>query len=202
MSQSFLDDLKENGLPQWLYTWKAVGIIAVGGPIAVMLIGTMLSSITGGLASLLPADESAPACHLSNRDPIGPPRKDFNFNDSRIGEMEAARSKAVEKFQTAAESCRPGACSSAARQEFRKAARIYIDARARAQEMMLSWYGDDGLRPATITYSENVDDLIVTAIRDRYAAGLFDLDNLRGIEAATRMLLFRPIAEFTPCRAK
>ncbi len=200
MSHSFLDTLRQKELPDWLYTWKAVFAIGIGGPFAIMLLGSMFATIGDGIAALLPADETAPACHLGREKPIKPGDKSFNFNDQRVYSLEPQRKVVVEMFFAAAEMCQPSRCLPEAKKTFRAAARSYIGSRASAQERLLDWYGDDGLMHANVVYGERDDERIVDMLRDRYRAGHFELDKLRSIEPATRMLLFRPVDKFTPCR--
>ena len=192
--------LRETGLPPWLFTPRMAVASGIGIAVVFILISNLVIAI-GGLFDRTDFN-SAPLC-FAIRGPVAPGTDRFDPNAFDAKRIASERKSEVAKLQAAANACTVDACPSGARERYRQAVKSYLMTRSRAVSIFFYRYGGVGLNHARWVYDEEEDREIITGLRQRYGAGLFDIRTMvNGGEdyiGATRMLLFASAQAFRPC---
>jgi hypothetical protein len=196
--------LRETGLPPWLFTPRMAVASGIGIAVVVILILNLVHLIGGLFGSLFDRTDlnSAPLC-FAIRGPVAPGTDQFPTAALNAKRSAGPREREIADVRAAAAQCTLTTCPSGARERYRQAVRSYLMTRSKAASMSFSRYGEVGLSRARWIYDEEEDREIITGLRQRYGAGLFDIktmvDGREDYIAATRMLLFASAQAFKPC---
>ncbi|MDX2155006.1 MAG: hypothetical protein SFW09_00735 [Hyphomicrobiaceae bacterium] len=145
-------------------------------------------------------NQSSPECFLYNAAPHKPGHRHFDRSDGDATGIEEGHDAVVAAMGTAARQCTMTRCDSAARNAYQKAIKKYVETRGQALARLDVRYGDRGLDWGRHLYGRQEDREIVNDFRRRHASGLVDIAAMRDYAPAARMLLYRPSADFLPCR--
>jgi hypothetical protein len=110
----------------------------------------------------------------------------------------------VDQLKQAETVCTPASCGGEALKTYRSALYWYLSTRLRDTRRLDSRYGDPGLRRARENYDTPADRQIEEALRVRYRAGVFRINDFRpnrdGNREAIAILVLKGGAALRPCR--
>jgi hypothetical protein len=158
----------------------------------------------GSIANWATEPTEAPKCYWSDEAYVprnetmplagAPDRNGVPNNRRRMGQSE------IDKVLAAEKACRPGACPAAALKEYKSAFFWYIEPRLQHIRSLDMAFGDNGLRLARTIYSEPIDLRLEKALRERYQAKLFRINDSRQNRDAMAILIFKGGAALRSCR--
>lgn len=107
----------------------------------------------------------------------------------------------TDKITLALRVCTPQSCPSGALKEYRSAMSWYLFYRTQQTTQLYRNYGDAGLARARQIYREPIDMQIEKGVRERYAAGIFRVNDFRDLRAALAIIVLKGGDALRPCRA-
>jgi hypothetical protein len=188
--------LLEHGLPANFFTrWRAV---AAGLGIAGALL--IASEIYLKAKYYVSEPQTAPACygreHAAGKQII--PSRDLRDRNGRSIDDRHASFDA-DQVTLALRVCTTQSCPSEAWKAYRSAMFWYLSSRLQHTSQLYRSYGDDGLVRARMIYREPLDMKVVDGLRERYAAGVFRLNDFRQNHAAVAILVLKGSEALRPC---
>jgi hypothetical protein len=188
--------LLQHGLPARFFTrWRAVATgLAIGGA------ALIASEIYLKAKYYVSEPKTAPACygreHVAGKQII-PSRDLRDRNGHAIDDRHASFN--ADQVTLALRVCTPQSCPSQAWKEYKSAMFWYLSSRLQHTSQLYRNYGDDGLARARMIYREPLDAKVVDGLRERYAAGVFRLDDFRQNHAAVAILVLKGSDALRPC---
>ena len=188
--------LLENGLPAGFFTrWRAVATgLGIAGAVIIVL------NIYSTVSYYVSEPKTAPACYgteqvagkqvIPNR---GARDRNGHSVDDRLASFNADQLTLAQRI------CTAQSCPSQAWKEYRSAMFWYLSSRLQHTSNLYCAYGDAGLMRASEIYREPFDQNIVEGLRQRYAAGVFRLNDFRQNRAAVAILTLRSNDALRPC---
>ena len=187
----------EQGLPAGFFTrWRAVATgLGIAGVVIVCI------DISVRVERYTSEPKTAPACygrqHVEGKQGI--PSRGSRDNsgrsiDDRLPGIDA------DKVALAIRVCTPQSCPSAAVKAYRSTMSWYLFYRLQQTTQLYRNYGDAGLARARQIYREPLDLRVEEGLRERYAAGVFRLNDFREHRAAFAMIVFKGGDALRPCR--
>jgi hypothetical protein len=188
--------LMEHGLPANFFTrWRAV---AAGLGIAGALL--IASEIYLKAKYYVSEPKTAPACygreHVAGKQII-PARGLRGRNGGSIDDRHASFD--ADQVTLALRVCTVQSCPTEARKAYKSAMFWYLSSRLQHTSQLYRNYGDDGLARARMVYREPLDVKVVDGLRERYAAGVFRLNDFRQNHAAAAILVLKGSEALRPC---
>jgi len=186
----------EQGLPAGFFTrWRAVAVgLAIGG---VVIVGR---DVYGRVERYTSEPKVAPACygrqHVAGKQtilPRGAPDGNGPSIDKRLADFN------VDHITLALRVCTPQSCPSSAWKEYRSAMFWYLSSRLQHASNLYRRFGDAGLTRAREIYREPIDIRVEQGLRERYAAGVFRLNDFRQNHAAVATIVLKGGDALRPC---
>ena len=187
----------EQGLPSGFFTrWRAVATgLAVGG---VAMIGF---GVFARVERYMSEPKTAPACygrqHLAGTKAI-PSRGSRDGGgrsiDDRFPNFDP------DKITLALRVCTPQSCPKDALKEFRSAMFWYLSSRLQHTSTLYRNHGELGLLRAREIFRDPIDARVEQGLRERYAAGIFRLNDFRQNHAAVSIIVLKGGDALRPCR--
>lgn len=190
--------LFEQGLPAGFFTrWRAVATgLAIAG------VAIVCFDVYTRVNKFISEPKAAPACygrqHVAGKQIIPPPGSRVNDGrsiDDRLSGID------TDKIALALRVCAPQSCPGSALREYRSTMSWYLFYRLQQTSQLYRSYGDAGLVRARRIYGEPIDALIEQGLRDRYAAGVFRVNDFHDHRAALATILFKGGDALRPCWA-
>jgi len=188
----------EEGLPASFFTrWRAVATgLAIAG---VAIAGFDVFALVTKHVS---EPKKAPACygrqHVAGRQGI-PPRGERDAQghsvDDRLSGID------TDRITLALRICTTQSCPSGALKDYRSAMSWYLFYRLQHTSQLYRSYGDAGLARAREIYREPIDVLVEQGMRERYAAGVFRVNDFLDRRTAIAIIVFGGGDALRPCTA-
>jgi hypothetical protein len=188
--------LLQHGLPASFFTrWRAVATgLAIGGALL------LASEICMKAKYYVSEPKTAPACyggeHAAGKQII--PERGWRDRSGRSIEDRHASFDA-DQVTLALRVCTPQSCPNKAWKEYRSAMFWYLSSRLQHTSHLYRDYGDAGLVRAREIYRDPLDVKVVDGLRERYAAGVFRLNDFRQNHAAVTILVLKGSDGLRPC---
>jgi hypothetical protein len=188
--------LLEHGLPAHFFTrWRAVAAgLFIGG------VGLIGSELYLKAKTYVTEPKTASACygneHVAGKQII--PARDLRDRNGRSIDDRHASFDA-DQVTLALRVCTAQSCPTHAWKEYRSAMFWYLSSRLQHTSQLYRSYGDDGLARARMIYREPLDVKVVDGLRERYAAGVFRLNDFRQNHAAVAILVLKGSDALRPC---
>lgn len=188
--------LLEHGLPANFFTrWRAVAAgLGIAGAVLIV------SEIYLKAKYYVSEPTTAPACygreHIAGKQSI-PSRGLRDRNGHSVDDRHASFD--ADRVTLALRVCTPKSCPANAWKEYRSAMFWYLSSRLQHTSSLYRAYGDDGLTRARMIYREPLDVKVVDGLRERYAAGVFRLNDFRQNHAAVAILVLKGSDALRPC---
>jgi hypothetical protein len=188
----------ENGLPAGFFTrWRAVATgLGIAGAVIVA------SNIYSTVNYYVSEPKTAPACYGTQQvagKQVIPNRGTRDRNGHSVDDRLASLN--VDQITLAQRICTAQSCPSQAWKEYRSAMFWYLSSRLQHMSNLYRAYGDAGLTRAREIYREPFDQNVVEGLRQRFAAGVFRLNDFRQNRAAVTILVLRGSEALRPCGA-
>jgi len=187
----------EQGLPAGFFTrWRAVASgLAIAG---ITMVGF---SVWANVKYYTSEPRTAPACYgspqVAGKQAI-PPRGASDGKGPSVDDRLASFD--IDKTTLALRVCTLQSCPSAALKEYRSAMFWYLASRLQHTSNLYRRFGDAGLARAREIYREPIDVLVEQGLRERYAAGIFRLNDFRQNHAAVATIVLKGGDALRPCR--
>ncbi len=186
----------EQGLPAGFFTrWRAVAVgLAIGG---VVIVGRDVYTRVEKYTS---EPKVAPACygrqHVAGKriiSPRGSRAASGYLIDDRLSSID------TDKITLALRVCTPQSCPGGALKEYRSTMSWYLFYRLQQTSQLYRSYGDAGLARARQIYREPIDVRVEQGLRERFAAGVFRVNDFRDHRAALAMIVLKGGDALRPC---
>jgi hypothetical protein len=175
------------------------------GLVMFVVAGVAAAGIWFGYSALVGAEPTAaPRCYWADQAYVpqnqtmplmgAPDRNGVPNNRRRMGNAE------IEKVLAAEQVCKPGACTPEAAKDYRSAFFRYFEPRLQHTRELDMAYGDRGLRLARAIYSDALDQQLEQALRERYQAKAFRINNSRQNRDAMAILILKGGSALRSCR--
>jgi hypothetical protein len=187
--------LLQQGLPAHFFTRgrAIVAGFAIGGALLIA------SEIYMKARYYVSEPKTAPACygseHVAGNNIL--PSRDLRDRNRSIDDRPASSDPA--QLAVAARNCTAQSCPREAWKEYRSAVFWYLSPRLQHTSQLYRSYGDEGLIRARMIYREADDQKFVEGLRERYAAGVFRLNDFRQNRAALAILVLKGADALRPC---
>jgi hypothetical protein len=188
--------LLQDGLPANFFTrWRAVAAgLGIAGAVLIA------SEIYLEAKYYVSEPTTAPACygreHVAGKQVI-PSRDLRDRNGHAIDDRHVSFD--ADQVALALRVCTPQSCPGKAWKEYKSAIFWYLSSRLQHTSQLYRNYGEDGLTRARMIYREPLDVEVVDGLRERYAAGVFRLNDFRQNHAAVAILVLKGSAALRPC---
>lgn len=188
----------EHGLPVGFFTrWRAVAAgLAIAGVIIICF------DLYARMNKYISEPKAAPACygrqHVAGKQvipPLGTRDSHGHSIDDRLPGID------TDRIALALRVCTPQSCAGPASKEYRSTMSWYLFYRLQQTSQLYRSYGDAGLARARRVYGEPIDARVEQGLRDRYAAGVFRVNDFHDHRAALTTILFKGGDALRPCRA-
>lgn len=189
--------LLQQGLPASFFTrWSAVAAGLLIG--ALGLVGL---NAYAAVKRYVTEPKIAPACYGKNHvaGTLSIPGRGLLDRHGLPFEDREASVKAND-ILAALSACTPQSCPRDERKKYRSAMYRYFYARLQHTSQLYRTYGDDGLARARQIYREPIDLKVEQGLRERYAAGVFRVNDFRQSQAAIAILVLSGSGALRPCR--
>jgi hypothetical protein len=121
------------------------------------------------------------------------------YAEPAIDERPAANTNAIDRLASASSVCTALSCPRAAWEEYRSAIFWYLSPRVQHMSRLYREYGNDGLRRAREIYRQPLDVKVEEGLRQRYAAGIFRINDFRQNTEAVAILVLKGGDALRPC---
>jgi hypothetical protein len=175
--------------------WSPVGAI-----VCVAVAANFYFGIYGKIKNYLTEPKAAPICYGNEHAPGTLTIPGLGLRDSQGRSVDQRHEFHPDDINAALKACTPQSCPSAAWKQFSSAMFWYIAPRTQHTSNLYRAYGDDGLVRARQIYSEPIDVMVEKGLRERYAAGVFRLNDFRQNQAAIAIIVLKGSTALRPCR--